>query len=394
MIPRILLIAYACEPETGSESGAGWIWSRMLATFAEVSVVTRENNRDAIEAHLADVPERSRLKFVYVDLPPKARFWKRGGRGARLYYMLWQRRVVRTARRLHADRPFDLVWHLTMSTVWLGSLGPGIGRPFVFGPVGGGVRTPWSLASTLGARGMLHDVARAATTTAARVANPVARTAWRSADLILVQNPETRDWLPRDVRARVEVFPHVVLDEAAFSIAAEQREREAVEERLALFAGRLLPYKGGALAIRAVANLPGWRLIVCGAGPDLDRLRRIAARRGVSDRVEFRGSVPRPKLLELMERADVFLFPSLHDEGGWVVAEAIARRLPVVCLDRGGPALLAGSGVTVSTPARTARALATAVERASEHASTPLAPTFADATRRIMYVLEGRGLIR
>jgi glycosyltransferase involved in cell wall biosynthesis len=390
MTPKILLIAYACEPGTGSESGAGWIWSRMLATFADVCVVTRENNRDAIEAHLADIPERSRLRFVFVDLPPRARFWKKGARGARLYYMLWQRQVVRTARRLHEDQPFDLVWHLTMSTVWLGSLGARIGPPFVFGPVGGGVRTPWSLATTLGARGLLLDVARTATTAVARFANPVARTAWRSADLILVQNPDTRDWLPSDVRDRVELFPHVVLDESAW-VSSERRQPDGGP--IALFAGRLLPYKGVALAIRAIATLPRWRLLVCGSGPDLDRLRRIAARYGVSTRVDFRGSVPRPELLELMGRADVFLFPSLHDEGGWVVAEALAQRLPVVCLDRGGPAVLTGSGVPVATPARTAAALAAAVERAAQATATRSAPGFAEAAHRIRRVLEARELI-
>ena len=42
---RVLVFAYACEPDQGSEPGAGWIWSRMLARIGEVWVITRENNR-------------------------------------------------------------------------------------------------------------------------------------------------------------------------------------------------------------------------------------------------------------------------------------------------------------------------------------------------------------
>ena len=42
---RILVLAYACEPGTGSEPGTGWMWSRMLARFGDTTVVTRSNNR-------------------------------------------------------------------------------------------------------------------------------------------------------------------------------------------------------------------------------------------------------------------------------------------------------------------------------------------------------------
>jgi hypothetical protein len=132
----------------------------MLARVADVWVITRENNRDAIEAALPDIPERSHLSFVYVDLAERSRSWKRGNRLARLYYMLWQGTVLREARRLDSEVGFDAAWHLTMSTVWLGSLLPLLGRPFVYGPVGGGVGTPWRLAPSLGAGGIVHDAAR------------------------------------------------------------------------------------------------------------------------------------------------------------------------------------------------------------------------------------------
>jgi glycosyltransferase involved in cell wall biosynthesis len=63
----------------------------------------------------------------------------------------------------------------------------------------------------------------------------------------------------------------------------------------------------------------------------------------------------------MREEADVFLFPSLHDEGSWVVAEAVASGLPVVCLDRGGPPVLGGRAVHATTRGATVRALAAAV---------------------------------
>jgi glycosyltransferase involved in cell wall biosynthesis len=390
MRPRILVVAYACEPGEGSEPGAGWIWPRMLARFADVWVITRENNRAAIEAALPETPERPHLRFVYVDLAERSRSWKKGSRLARLYYVLWQWAVLREARRLDSQVGFDAAWHLTMSTAWLGSLLPLLRRPFVFGPVGGGVGTPWRLAPALGARGIIHDAGRALARTAGRYANPMARLACRKARLILVQNPATRDWLPAQVRKRVEVFPHIVLEEGSVA-ERPSRPGPGSDGPVALYAGRLLPWKGIALAIRALALLPQWRLFVCGTGPDERRLRDITSRLGMSDRVLFLGWRPRDELLRLMRDSDVFLFPSLHDEGGWVIAEALASGLPVVCLDRGGPSVLAGRGVPVGGMQDTIAALAAAVTHAAaERTTSKPPPMFEDASRRLATLLSDR----
>jgi glycosyltransferase involved in cell wall biosynthesis len=340
---RIVAFAYACEPETGSEPGAGWMWVRMLARLGETWVVTRKNNRVAIEAVLPTVAERDRLHFEYVDLPGWARFWKRGLRGVRAYYVLWQIAALRRARGLNNEQRFDLAWHLTFANAWIGSAAALLGTRFVYGPVGGGVKTPWKLIPALGVRGCLQELLRVAVRGAARYGNPLARLAWRRADLILVQNPETREWLPRRHRARGEVFPNAVLE----TMEGTPTHRY-IGEKLALFAGRLSPWKGAGLAVRSIALLPDWKLLVAGSGPDASRLRRLARRLGLTDRVQYLGNLPRARLFELMGgEADVLLFPSMHEDAGWVVAEAGASGLPVVALDRGGPPLL---GAVVARP--------------------------------------------
>jgi glycosyltransferase involved in cell wall biosynthesis len=62
------------------------------------------------------------------------------------------------------------------------------------------------------------------------------------------------------------------------------------------------------------------------------------------------------------------LFPSLHDEAGWVLAEALAAMLPAVCLDHGGPPLLSDGFAIVVAPtggrASVTTRLAGALERA------------------------------
>jgi glycosyltransferase involved in cell wall biosynthesis len=341
---RILVFAYACEPVEGSEPGAGWGWARVLAALGDAHVMTRSNNRQAIEAHLAELPERARLHFHYVDLPAWARFWKRGQRGVRVYYLLWQLAAVREARRVSRHSPFDLVWHLTLANAWLGSLAWRLNVPFVYGPVGGGVAPPLRLLPTLGFRGVSYEGLRALARAAGRYANPFARLAWRHADLILVQNPETAAWLPRRHREKSVVCPNaLVAPAAAHAVRAHPQ--------MALFAARLIPWKGGALAIRAITLASGWTLCVCGSGPDERRLRRLTEKLGVTERVRFLGWVAREEVLRLMEEeAQVLLHPSLHDDSPFVVAEAAVRGLPVVGLDLGGPPLLARrSGLFVTS---------------------------------------------
>jgi glycosyltransferase involved in cell wall biosynthesis len=326
----------------------------MLAQLGETWVITRANNRPVIERTLHAAGPQPDLHFVYVDLPPHLRRWKRGQRGVRLYYLLWQWAALREAQRLAQAKPFDLAWHLTLANAWIGSLACRLGVPFVYGPVGGGVETPWKLTGTLGGRGALYEVLRTWARGFGRYANPLARSSWRRAVLILAQNDETRQWLPQRYRARTEVFPNVLLERVPEKV-------EEPQQRVMLFAGRLLPWKGTSIAISALEALPEWKLVVCGDGPDLGRLRRHATQRGVTDRVEFRGWVTRDEVLRTMhEESSVFVFPSLHDEAGWVVAEAIAAGLPVVCLDIGGPPAIAGTQFAVppTSPQMTAARLA------------------------------------
>jgi glycosyltransferase involved in cell wall biosynthesis len=264
---------------------------------------------------------------------------------------------------LNGGKRFDLVWHLTFANAWLGSLAPLVGSPFVYGPVGGGVSMPWQLLWGARFRATFSELARAGARIGGRYLNPAARLAWRRAAVILVQNEETAQWLPARHRAKAVVFQNAVIDEVSGPSPRPQRDR-----RVALFAGRLVHWKGAELAVQALARVPRWELVIHGSGPEQDRLRRVATNLDIEDRVSFAGDVDRETLLERMRTEfDAFLFPSLHDDSPWVVAEAVGAGLPVICLDRGGPPLLAGAAAIVVKCSRreaTIRDLAAALQRA------------------------------
>jgi glycosyltransferase involved in cell wall biosynthesis len=136
--------------------------------------------------------------------------------------------------------------------------------------------------------------------------------------------------------------------------------------------------------------LDGWQLIVCGSGSDERRLKRLTKKLHLDDRVRFLGWVPEARVRALMqEEADVLLFPSLHDEGGFVIAEAMAAHLPVVCLDRGGPPTIGGIGVTTTSVSETVEGLARAVRDAGDASIRPF-PDIDSSAARLRSLLADR----
>lgn len=331
---KILVSAYACEPGKGSEPGAGWAWAAAAAERHDVWVLTRANNREAIESELARRP-RPTLRPVYLDLPPALRAWKRRQRGVRTYYLLWQVLAARVARRLHREHGFNVVHHVTFANMWLPAPTRLRGVPFVLGPVGGGVHVPVRLYPSLGARGAGNELRLRALRAAARV-SPLVRLTWRRAAVIVAQNEETRSAFTRGLRPRVVVRPNACTAESP-----PERHPLPAGPPVAVYAGRLTPWKGVALAVRALSRLPEWELLVLGSGPEEKRLRRLARRLGVEDRLRLVPWVPREEVLEILARSTALVLPSLRDDASLISPEAQAVGTPVVAFGRGGPAALA-----------------------------------------------------
>src|SRR5438552_10908265 len=153
---KILVSSYACEPGKGSEPGTGWNWVRQISRFGEVWVITKANNRQSIERVLTNEP-LANVHFLYFDVPCWARFWKKGGRGIRLYYYLWQLGAYFAARRLHRQVGFVLVHHVTFAKYCVPSFLALLPAPIIWGPVGGGESAPWNRWYTLRSRGNTYD---------------------------------------------------------------------------------------------------------------------------------------------------------------------------------------------------------------------------------------------
>jgi len=105
-----------------------------------------------------------------------------------------------------------------------------------------------------------------------------------------------------------------------------------------------------ATAIRALALVrdrhPHARLTLAGSGPELARLRDLAAVLGLQDKVQFAGRLNRDAMASLYQGATVMINPSLTDNMPNSVLEALASGVPVVSTDVGGVPYLLQDGVT------------------------------------------------
>jgi len=104
------------------------------------------------------------------------------------------------------------------------------------------------------------------------------------------------------------------------------------EPRTLVCLGRVSWKKRLDVVIRALPRLPGVRFLVAGNDDEglTARLRALAQGLGVAERVEFLGAVYGPAKQELLARATLFVLPSLSENFGNVVLEALSMETPAV----------------------------------------------------------------
>jgi glycosyltransferase involved in cell wall biosynthesis len=349
---RILISAYACEPERGSEPGVGWNRAQQMGRYHEVWVITRANNRAPIEKSLAKEPLPN-VHWVYFDLPRWARFWKKRQRGVHLYYYLWQIGAYFVVRKLHRRVGFNLVHHVTFVNYWMSSFMALLPVPFVWGPVGGGESAPRSFWRSFSLRGKTYELLRGLVRFLAEF-DPFVKQAARRATVGIATTEESAMRLRRLGCRKVMVLSSVGLARDEIVRLGGLVARQSNPFRLVSI-GNLLHWKGFELSLRSFARFesrfPATEYWIIGDGPERKRLEKLAHNLGLAAKVRFWGTIPRDEVLEKLADCDVLVHPSLHDSGSWVCLEAMAAGRPVVCLDLGGPALLVTEDSGVKVPA-------------------------------------------
>ena len=332
---RILLSAYACQPNAGTEPGFGWNWAVQLAQQGnEVCCLTSVRNRALIEQQLRQEPIAG-LQFVHVAVPR----WVEHLRAANHYrfvyvhYYFWQKAAYRVAKKLPQSQSFDLVHHVTYGSLQMGSRLWKLGIPFVFGPAGGGQTPPSMLMKYFGSSGYKERLR--ALFSFLLVKGFGAHKMLRSAQLVLITNQETHALAARHGASHLQFELDTALPASFYP--AERPLRSSDGPVKALWVGTMHPRKGVEMLLDIFAEMPDHvSLTLVGGGSQEANVRAKISRLGLEQQVSCAGRVPYGEVKDFYRTHDIFVFCSLRDSFGSQLLEAMAYGLPVVALDHQG----------------------------------------------------------
>lgn len=207
-----------------------------------------------------------------------------------------------------------------------------------------------------------------------RLLSPLERQLFTAADRIVVtsrrmlQNAKSlREW-----GDKCEVVPLPVLVPGGAGSGELSRAELRVEwgvpkeEKVVLFVGRLVRYKGLSVLLEAMVRCPGY-LVIAGDGPLRATLEAQVTERALASRVRFLGRVPERALGRIYNAADLFVLPSIDkaEAFGLVQVEAMAHGCPVIntMLPTGVPEVSVTNQTGLTVPVGDATSLADAITR-------------------------------
>jgi glycosyltransferase involved in cell wall biosynthesis/ABC-type polysaccharide/polyol phosphate export permease len=202
-----------------------------------------------------------------------------------------------------------------------------------------------------------------------RFVEPLMRRTLRRAEAIIVSDPVLVKETPllREFADKCHVVP--------FGIDVSKYDGPAPHDpyikaghdsgRLVLACGRLVPYKGFDVLVRAAVGLR-FEVWIVGEGCERPRLEQLIQRLGVGDRVRLLGSVADSELAKLMNLADVFVMPSVTtaETFGLAQLEAMAAGRPIIntSLDTAVPHVARHGIEAITVPPGDPEKLAEAIE--------------------------------
>ncbi len=159
----------------------------------------------------------------------------------------------------------------------------------------------------------------------------------RGMDANLGMNLEEIEFL-RGINPKTAFFVHGIgLNLVKFQKKGRARSEMRAEfginedDKLIVSVGELDDNKNHAMVIEALShlNIKGFKYVICGVGPNKDKLEKMAIDTGLNNDVVLSGY--RTDIPDILHAADLFVFPSFHEGMPVAALEAMACGLPLIC---------------------------------------------------------------
>lgn len=347
---RLLLSAYACHPNKGSEPGAGWNWVKELSKENELWVLfySGQGQDKSLQQTIGTLEHRRNIHLVPLGVP---KFLEK-----RLYlirYEVWQWTAYKVAKELVEKVNIDLIHHVTISAWWnCGHLWK-LKLPFIFGPILGAQQTPLAGYAFLRLRDQAYELLRWFVFHVSWAVWPRPRRAMKRAKVVLVGNLDTE----AKVRKVLDGDSVRLVSAAGVSRSTIEDPSSVVREEIGaivlLWSGSLIPRKNFGLLLRVLVSLPPdleWSLRVAGDGKLMNYWKKEVQAVHLHDRVVFLGRIEHSEMAREYRRTDVFVFPSLREGTPAVLIEAMSHGLPIIALDIHGARVLCDNSTAILIP--------------------------------------------
>ena len=341
---RVILSAYQCGPGMGSVSQIGWEWFRRLGARVPVTLVTHERNRAAIEK--AGLPLQAEVLYIDTEwfagplYRTASRLFPRSQHAvfllSSLDYYVFDWVAMRRLRRHPSLADARVVHIVTPISTAAATRMHRLGLPVIRGPLNCGLESPAGFPELMREDSSWLYPLRSLGQLLDRVTGSTGRAA-----TILAATSATVASLPPAAKARCRRMLENGVDLDVFVPAAWPPSPSPATPLRVLFVGRLLPFKGVNLMLRAVAALHPHvplEVRIVGDGPMLDDWKALAGELGLAEVVSFPGGESLDRIAAEMRWAHVFCLPSVRESGGAVLLEAMASARPVIAVAYGGPA--------------------------------------------------------
>ncbi len=136
---------------------------------------------------------------------------------------------------------------------------------------------------------------------------------------------------------------HAIYNGVDLDIKADLSEK--VGKKMIVTSGRLVPWKGFAVLIKIMKDLPDWDLVILGSGPEDEKLKQFSVEHGVEERVHLMGQATRQQVFGWCCVADVFVLNTHFESFSYQIIEAMYSGTPVIATTTGSLPELIDSGV-------------------------------------------------
>ncbi len=369
MKETILLSAFACNPNKGTEPGSGWSWAYHYAQSGfNVICITNIFGKKDIEYQLNKGPIYN-LKFVFIKMPIVMDLLLKAQFPIFIYpyYLLWQLKAYKFAKRNLPFKQFDFIHHVTYGSIVMGSHLWKLNRPFIFGPVGGGQKYPKAFYRYLG-KGLMKEIFRNFFKVMISQVFSNSKRTLKNAKIVLVTNEETRELAYKLGAKNIRYFLDSGIPDKSFPKYEHMIRQKGPHTKL-LWVGSMQPIKGLFLLLEVMKELRENKeinLTLVGDGPSMKEIIKFLIKNKLEKVVNCVGRVPFSKVVEYYKKHDIFIFPSLRESFGVQLLEAMSYGLPIITMDHQGSKVFVpdnvGIKISVTNPEKSKKEMISAIQ--------------------------------